>query len=198
MPVDQDPIRSASPILKRALGMALLVILASCGTHGADDPEKEGRAMEKAAQPTLRLASDAFRQGGPIPTRYTCDGANTAPQLEWGSPPPGTKSFALVVIDPDAPGGMVRHWGVYDIPAVARAIGGAQHTGTEVRNDFGTLGYGGPCPPKGHGPHHYHFRLFALGREHLDLGADATVASIERAVADALAEGELVGTYERR
>jgi Raf kinase inhibitor-like YbhB/YbcL family protein len=88
---------------------------------------------------------------------------------------------------------------VYDIPSTARSLGGTQWIGTEVTNDFGKFGYGGPCPPKGHGPHHYHFKLFALDVDKLDIAAGAKVADVENAAArHAIAKGELIGTYERR
>jgi Raf kinase inhibitor-like YbhB/YbcL family protein len=155
--------------------------------------------MENATLAKLSLTSDAFQDGQPIPTEYTCDGADRTPALSWGDPPQGTQSFALVIDDPDAPSGTFRHWGVFDIPASARSIGGGQQTGTEVTNDFGKPGYGGPCPPKGHGPHHYHFKLFALDVPSLGLKADAHIGDIEReAEKHAIARGELIGTYERR
>lgn len=155
--------------------------------------------MENATLAKLSLASDAFTDGQPIPVEYTCDGADRAPLLHWGEPPPGTQSFAMVIDDPDAPSGIFRHWGVYDIPASARSIGGSQRLGTEVRNDFGKPGYGGPCPPTGHGPHHYHFKLFALKVGRLDIGESAKVVDVESAArAHAIAQGELIGTYERR
>jgi Raf kinase inhibitor-like YbhB/YbcL family protein len=88
---------------------------------------------------------------------------------------------------------------VYDIPASARAIGGPQRIGTEVDNDFGRPGYGGPCPPKGHGAHHYRFKLFALDVDRLELSAGAKIADVEQAArSHVVGEGELVGTYERR
>ena len=155
--------------------------------------------MDNATIANLQLTSDAFRNGHPIPVQYTCDGADQAPVLHWGEPPPGTKSFALVIDDPDAPSGTFRHWGVFDIPASARSIGGNERSGKEVSNDFGKPGYGGPCPPSGHGPHHYHFKLFALDVPSLSLKADAHVSDVEReAQKHAMAQGELVGTYERR
>jgi hypothetical protein len=155
--------------------------------------------VENATLAKLELTSDAFQNGQPIPTRYTCDGADQTPTLSWSEPPQGTKSFALVIDDPDAPSGTFRHWGVYDIPASARSIGGGQRSGSEVANDFGKAGYGGPCPPKGHGPHHYHFKLFALDVEKLGLSANAKVADVENAAQKhAIAEGELVGTFERK
>lgn len=155
--------------------------------------------MENATLAKLTLTSDAFQNGEPIPTQFTCDGADRTPSLKWDEPPAGTKSFALVIDDPDAPSGTFRHWGVFDIPASARSIGDHQHVGTEVANDFGKPGYGGPCPPKGHGPHHYHFKLFALNTEKLGVPSSAKVADVENAAKQhAIAQGELVGTYERR
>lgn len=155
--------------------------------------------MENATLAKLTLTSDAFQNGQPIPTQFTCDGADRTPALKWDEPPAGTKSFALIIDDPDAPSGTFRHWGVFDIPASARSIGDDQHVGTEVANDFGKPGYGGPCPPKGHGPHHYHFKLFALNTEKLGVPSSAKVADVENAAnRHAIAQGELVGTYERR
>ena len=155
--------------------------------------------MENATLTKLDLTSDAFQDGQPIPRQYTCDGADQTPALKWGEPPAGTKSFALVIDDPDAPSGTFRHWGVFDIPASARSIGGGPQVGTEVSNDFGKPGYCGPCPPKGHGVHHYHFKLFALDTDRLDVSPTAKVADVETAARQhAIAEGELVGTYERK
>ena len=155
--------------------------------------------MDSATIAKLNLTSDSFRDGEAIPAQFTCDGGNRSPALSWGEPPQGTKSFALVVDDPDAPSGTFRHWGVFDIPASARSVGGDERVGTEVANDFGKAGYGGPCPPQGHGVHHYHFRLFALDTSALGLSATAKIADVEQAAREhAIAEGELVGTYERR
>lgn len=180
--------------------MMLFVALASCGAR--DNAAKEtngGSAVENETLAKISLTSDAFQDGQPIPVQYTCDGADQTPTLHWGEPPEGTKSFALVIDDPDAPSGTFRHWGVFDIPASARSIGGRQHIGTEVSNDFGKPGYGGPCPPKGHGPHHYHFKLFALGVDRLNLQLASKVVDVENEAArHAIAQGELIGTYERR
>ncbi|HEX5257278.1 MAG TPA: YbhB/YbcL family Raf kinase inhibitor-like protein [Sphingomicrobium sp.] len=168
-----------------------LMALAGCG--GGDNASSQA----DATLPRLQLTSDAFRSGQPIPTQYTCDGLNQTPTLHWGDPPAGTKGFALVIDDPDAPFGTFRHWGVFDIPASARSIGNAQRVGTEVNNDNGTKGYTGPCPPRG--MHHYQFKLFALNTERLDLPANAGVKDLETAARQhAIAEGELVGTYARK
>jgi Raf kinase inhibitor-like YbhB/YbcL family protein len=180
-----------------ALAIAALV---SCGSnYRATDQTNGAAAVENATLSKLNLTSDAFANGQSIPTQYTCDGADQTPALAWGEPPSGTKSFALVIDDPDAPSGTFRHWGVFDIPASARSIGGGEKVGTEVSNDFGKPGYGGPCPPKGHGPHHYHFKLFALDVGRLDVSPNAKVVDIEKATTKhAIAQGELIGTYERK
>ena len=187
------------PLLSIAPALAL-VALASCGAGDRSNHEANGEGtVDNATLTKLQLTSDAFQDGQPIPSQYTCDGADQTPTLRWGEPPPGTKSFALVIDDPDAPSGTFRHWGVFDIPAAARSIGGSERIGTEVSNDFGKPGYGGPCPPKGHGPHHYHFKLFALDTERLGLPPDAKVKDVEDAARKhAIAQGELVGTYERQ
>jgi Raf kinase inhibitor-like YbhB/YbcL family protein len=172
----------------------------SCGAkQNAANQGSGGTAVENSTLTKLELTSSGFQNGQSIPVRYTCDGADETPSLSWGEPPLGTKSFALVIDDPDAPNGMFRHWGVFDIPASARSIGGTERIGTEVTNDFGKPGYGGPCPPKGHGLHHYHFKLFALDVDKLNIAAGAKVVDVEnQATKHAIAEGELVGTYERK
>ena len=182
----------------RSLAPALLLIgLASCGAEDkARNSNSGGNAMESATVTDLKLSSSAFANGQPIPEQYSCDGSNRTPPLEWSEPPQGTKSFALVVDDPDAPSGTFRHWGAYNIPASARSIEGGGFA--EAVNDFGKAGYGGPCPPKGHGPHRYRFKLFALGVERLDL-ANPKIQDLEaEAEKHALGRAELTGTYERK
>jgi Raf kinase inhibitor-like YbhB/YbcL family protein len=186
-------------LLKFAPALALIA-LASCGAkdHAANQAKGEG-AVENATLTKLDLTSSAFAAGQAIPTQYTCDGANQSPGLSWSEPPPGTKSFALVVDDPDAPSGTFRHWGAYDIPASTRSLAAGQAIGSQAVNGHGKLGYGGPCPPKGNGPHHYHFKLFALDIDRLNLGPNATVLDVENeAGKHAIAQGELIGTYERK
>src|SRR5256885_10218640 len=186
---------------RRLFPLILFASLASCGAdnRAANQSADGGTAVENATLTKLQLTSDAFQDGQPIPTQYTCDGADQTPALSWGDPPAGTKSFALVIDDPDAPSGTFRHWGVYDIPASTRSIAAGQKVGTEVSNDMGKPGYTGPCPPPGHGVHHYHFKLFALDTDRLGLSQNARITDIEKAAQQhALAQGELVGTYERR
>jgi Raf kinase inhibitor-like YbhB/YbcL family protein len=187
--------------MRKFIPAIIAVAMASCGSnnHAANNVDAGAGTVENATLAKLDLTSDAFQNGQPIPAQYTCDGADQTPALRWGEPPQGTKSFALVIDDPDAPSGTFRHWGVFDIPASARSIGGSQRVGTEVGNDFGKPGYGGPCPPKGHGPHHYHFKLFALDTDRLGVSPGAKVIDVENAAQKrALAQGELIGTYERK
>jgi len=151
----------------------------------------------------LILTSAAFAPGSPIPTDYTCDGNDRSPPLAWSDPPAGTAAFVLVVEDPDAPGGLFTHWLLYDLPASARSLPAGvpprptlENGARQGRNDFGTVGYRGPCPPPGR-PHRYVFRLFALDQP-TGLPAAAHRADVLRALAGhTLATGELYGTYGR-
>jgi Raf kinase inhibitor-like YbhB/YbcL family protein len=143
------------------------------------------------------LRSDAFADAEPIPPRHTCEGDDLSPPLSWTEPPDGTRSLALVVDDPDAPGGTFTHWLAWGIEPKAGGLDEGEAARHEGRNDFGDSGYRGPCPPPGHGPHRYSFRLTALDGE-LDLAAGAAKQDFERAVdRHVLAVAELVGTYER-
>lgn len=146
---------------------------------------------------SFTLTSSAFSDGGEIPRRYTCDGDDLWPPLEWSGLPDGTRSLALACDDPDAPGGTFTHWLAWDIDPAAGRLGEGERPPAEGRNDFGRTGYGGPCPPRGHGPHRYSFRLYALSGE-LELGAGAGKADVEQAVRSrSLGVAELLGTYER-
>lgn len=152
----------------------------------------------------MEIHSPAFNAGEPVPQRYTCDGDDISPPLAWSDVPEGTQSLALICDDPDAPGGTFAHWAVFDMPPhlaglpegySSPAKPGGYGTG---RNDFGRSGYGGPCPPNGHGIHHYHFRLLALDADRLELDNSHTVAELEARLREhLLMERELVGTYER-
>ena len=152
----------------------------------------------------LTLSSPAFRNGEAIPERYTCDGADVSPPLEWSGAPDETRSFVLIVEDPDAPSGIFRHWAVYNIPAGRTMLPEGAGAGAKAEqlghgiNDFGDRRYGGPCPPKGHGTHHYYFRLAALGTEQLTPPEPPTVAAVwDAAQKHVLAQAELMGTYAR-
>lgn len=153
----------------------------------------------------LRLFSPDFEHGNKIPATFTCRGNDSSPPLHWNDAPAATKSLALVCSDPDAPGGVFQHWAAYDIPAdwsLIVAGYGILHPGHKFKegiNDFGNLGYGGPCPPVGHGPHRYFFRLSALSVAILDLPADAKCVDVIGAVAPVTIEtSEWMGTFERK
>jgi Raf kinase inhibitor-like YbhB/YbcL family protein len=143
------------------------------------------------------LRSDAFEHGQPIPARHTCDGEDRSPPLSWTEPPEDARSLALVVDDPDAPSGTFTHWLAWGIDPGAGGVGEGEPAPREGRNDFGNTGYGGPCPPPGHGVHHYSLRLAALDSE-LDLAVGAGKQELEQALAGhVLTVAELIGTYER-
>jgi Raf kinase inhibitor-like YbhB/YbcL family protein len=136
-----------------------------------------------------------------IPSVYTCEGADTAPLLEWSGAPEGTKSFALIVDDPDAPDPKAPkmtyvHWVLYDIPAGVSRLDAAMPPGArEGLNDWKRTGYGGPCPPIGR--HRYFFKLYALDTTLGDLG-QATKASVEAAMrGHVIGQAELMGTYQK-
>jgi Raf kinase inhibitor-like YbhB/YbcL family protein len=153
---------------------------------------------------TLKLTTTAFASGGKIPTTFTCDGADVSPALGWSAPPPGTQSFALILDDPDAPGRVWVHWLLYDLPATERELpeglpkeGNLPSGARQGRNDFGRIGYGGPCPPPG-SAHRYFFRLFALDKK-VTLPGGATRKQLERSMSGhILAQTELMGRYSRR
>jgi len=149
------------------------------------------------------LKSSAFPQGGDIPTKHTCDGPDVSPPLRWTSPPDGTKAFALVCEDPDAPSGLWVHWVLWGIaPASSALAEGVKRDATladgsrQGRNDFGKVGHNGPCPPRGK-PHRYFYRLYAL-----DSAPDLQPGATRQQLLDAikghiLGQAELVGRYGR-
>lgn len=152
----------------------------------------------------FRLSSAAFQNNQPIPRSFSCDGENTSPALRWEGTPNGTKSLALLVRDPDAPSGEFTHWMVYDLPPTITEIPSGSYTaaqfplgGLEGQNDFGNLGYGGPCPPPG-APHHYIFTLFALNQPTLGLPAGAQRGQLDQALQGKIvAKAELTGVFGR-
>ena len=152
----------------------------------------------------LALNSPAFGEGTRIPDRYTADGDDISPPLSWSDPPPNTRSFAIVCSDPDAPRGTWYHWAVYDLPETTRELDKDQpkatvaDVGRQAISDFGRPGWGGPCPPRGHGTHRYRFHLMALDIPSLSLPDQAKCADVERAAADHIVgESVLTATYSR-
>jgi len=149
------------------------------------------------------VSSSAFQEGGKIPAKYTCEGQDISPAITWGEPPAETQSFALIMDDPDAPGGVFTHWVLFNLPADSRELPEAMPTQAQLpngslqgKNDFGKAGYGGPCPPSGR-PHRYQFTLYALDQP-LDLKAGASKKPVIDAMqGHILAQGRLTGTYQR-
>lgn len=177
----------------------------------AAHPPRSGPALAPAAASRLALHSPDIAAGGAISRsqvydRSGCDGGNISPALAWTDPPAGTRSFAVLMFDADAPGGDWWHWAVFDIPAGVRLLrAGAGDPARrllpagaiQVRNEWGSPGYGGPCPPSGP-PHHYHVILYALRLARLGLSASASAAQVaSRVRANALAESEIVAVYDR-
>lgn len=152
---------------------------------------------------TLILKSPAFSHNGAIPREYTCDADDTAPALEWSGAPGTTRSFALIVDDPDAPDPKAPkmtyvHWVLYDIPVSASGLpkGGNTPAGArDGKNDWKRTGYGGPCPPIGR--HRYYFKLYALDTLMGDLNSPTKDALLKAIQFHILAQAELIGTYER-
>jgi Raf kinase inhibitor-like YbhB/YbcL family protein len=185
---------AAGRLIRAAWGVAAVVLLAVAVLPGC-----RGALVRRQA---MNLTSISF-QSGQIPAKYTCNGAGVSPQLAWTAPPAGTASFALLVTDPDAPRGTFVHWVLYDLPAGARALpeglpnqGQLADGSRQGRNDFGNIGYGGPCPP-GHTPHHYVFTLYALNTR-LNLPVGATRAQVEATMqGHTLARAELIGLYKQ-
>ncbi len=160
-------------------------------------PEKGDQAM------SFELTSTAFAHGEKIPARFTCDGDDVSPALQWTDPPQGTQSFALICDDPDAPMGTWVHWVLYNLPGDARALAEAFPSDADLpdgsrhgQNSWKRPGYGGPCPPSG--THRYFFKLYALDTV-LDLMAGASKQQLLDAMeGHVLAQAELMGVYARR
>lgn len=154
---------------------------------------------------SLAFTSPSIPDGEFVPARHACTGENVSPPLTWTDAPAGTRSFALLCDDPDAPAGTFHHWAVFDIPAnrsaLPEGLQASERLANGMRqavNDFGKPGYGGPCPPKGHGVHHYRFRLVALDVARLDVPAGADCRAVAAALRDhVLAIAELTGLFER-
>lgn len=173
-----------------------LVVVLSVGCEYRERPLKEGEMA-------LTVSSSAFQEGDKIPAKYTCEGQDVSPPLAWSEPPAGTRSLALIVDDPDAPGGVFTHWLLFNIPPDSRELPEAVPTQAELasgalqgKTDFGRTGYGGPCPPPGR-PHRYQFTLYALDQP-LDLEGGASKKQLLSAMeGHILTQGQLTGTYQR-
>ncbi len=181
-----------------ASGIIILgMTLTGCLGNRAEIPEPR----PKTTIP-ITLESTAFAPDTAIPAQYTCTGENTSPPLAWGEVPAETRSLAVVMDDPDAPGGTFVHWVMYDLPPETRQLPPALPPdaslpggGTQGKSSFGKTGYGGPCPPSG--THRYSFRLYALDKP-LELPPGATKAELFEAMGDSvLAIAQLTGRYSK-
>lgn len=187
--------RVSVELRQAAWGVAMALLLAVTSLPGCRDSIARGQ--------TMHLSSTSFQDGSRIPAKYTCSGAGISPQLAWNAPPAATASLALIVTDPDAPRGIFTHWVLYDLPAETRAlpeglpgVGQLPDGALQGRNDFGEIGYGGPCPPPG-SPHHYIFTLYALDAK-LNLPVGEKRAQVEAAMqGHILASGKLIGLFQR-
>ncbi len=190
-------------ILALRLILAFLLFLTACASKPAAPALPTGAAPGAAA---LAISSPAFAQNTAIPAKYTCQGDDISPALEWPAPPGGTKSLALIVDDPDAPGGTWVHWVVYNLPPDARGLPESASQGkskqanlpqdaVQGKNSFNRTNYGGPCPPSGE--HHYRFHLYAL--DAAITGENLNKADLLKAMdGHILGEGELVGLYKKQ
>ncbi|MCX7680378.1 MAG: YbhB/YbcL family Raf kinase inhibitor-like protein [Anaerolineae bacterium] len=178
--------------------LSLLGILCGCAS-----PQGATPSSPAASSVDFALTSAAFAHESSIPVKYTCDGEDVSPPLQWDNPPPGTRSFALLMEDPDAPVGNWVHWVIYNLPARSRALPEAVPAeaqlpdgGRHGQNSWGRLGYRGPCPPSG--THRYFFRLYALDTS-LALRGEVTRDHLLQAMeGHILAQAELMGTYKRQ
>jgi hypothetical protein len=192
--------------LDRALltrSVTILLILAACACRQGNADQQAPGPDAGATVPMLSVWSAAFEEGAPIPARFTCEGDNLSPPLGWSDPPEGTRSLALICDDPDAPMGTWVHWVLCNLDATADTLRAGVPTTEALEigiiqgiSDFQTPGYGGPCPPHGK-PHRYFFKLYALDTM-LELEDAVTKGTLLEAMSEhILAEGRLMGTYQR-
>lgn len=172
--------------------VAAALCLAGCGGgDGAGEVDVDGEA-------TMEVSSSDLVTGATVPVRFTCDGEDARPALAWGEPPDGTTEVVVVVDDPDAPGGTFTHWTVWGLDPADTPIGSSLPGGAiEGTNGFGSVGWRGPCPPRGADPHRYRFRVLAVDTP-VGLSSGATPDAVDRAIrGHVLAEGHLIATYSR-
>ena len=180
--------------------LTVLVMSGACRARQTDDKVAATR-IQGGDPMSLTVSSPSFPQRGEIPDTYTCQGADRAPALNWTGIPAETKSMAVIVDDPDAPGGTWTHWVLYDLPPATNGLPEGTTAATlppgtrEGKNDWHRTGYGGPCPPSGR--HRYFYKVFALDTVLPDL-REPTRQALEKAMAGhVLARAELVGTYQK-
>ncbi|MGH9825684.1 MAG: YbhB/YbcL family Raf kinase inhibitor-like protein [Blastocatellia bacterium] len=184
--------------------LPIVALVQSCsGSPSSTANSTESKRASSGKISAVTLTSRAFQPNMDIPSDYTCDGADQSPDLEWAGLPTGTKSVAVICEDPDAPGGTFTHWVVFDIPASEAGLSKSSpktatmpNSARQGKNDFGAVGYGGPCPPRG-SRHRYFFRIYALDTM-LDHPSGSSRSEIESAIkSHAVGEGSLACSYSR-
>ena len=181
-------------ISKVYFSILFFLLLLTCNSKSEINQNKEDKKMNENSR--FVLFSDDFQDGTEIPSKFTCDGANINPSLHWEGLPDNTKSLALVMDDPDAPGGVFTHWIVFNIPISMNKIEQDVKFPAgiiELTNDFGRYGYGGPCPPRG--THHYIFTIYALDIEKFD-GTQSNYKNFLRK--HTITQVKLTGLYRRK
>lgn len=176
----------------------LLIVLVVAFILTKGEKKQENKVAGTPVSVTMNITSTAFEQNRAIPSKYTCDGQGIIPQLSFSEIPAGAQSLVLTVVDPDSPNGHFTHWVAWNIPADTKEISeGILPTGlVEGKNDFGKIGYGGPCP--GQGTHHYVFNLYALDAK-LDLSTGVSREELEDTMSNhILSHAELIGVYTRQ
>lgn len=172
--------------------IVLVLALAACG--GTQDQTSTPAPLSNL---TLEITSPSFAAGETIPAQFTCTGDNISPELIWTEPPEGTRTFVLIMDDPDVAGDPWVHWVLYNLPSELRGLG-ANYTPTPGvtvgTNSWGRQDYGGPCPPVDQ-QHHYHFKLYALDTVLPSKPSLAKAALLEAMEGQVLAQGELIGVY---
>ncbi len=197
-------------VLVVAFGLVLIAALSACGTSAgatisptSQPAPSASTAAPETSQPAaggggLMVTSTAFTEGGNIPQKYSCQGEKVSPELKWSGAPAATKSFALIVEDPDAPSGTFIHWVAFDIPASqTEIIEGANQAGKGGKNSAGQNTFTPPCPPSG--SHRYIFNIYALDVASLNLNPGATRDQVTNAMqGHILAQGKLMGRYAKQ
>ncbi|HEY3249967.1 MAG TPA: YbhB/YbcL family Raf kinase inhibitor-like protein [Ignavibacteria bacterium] len=171
-------------------------------TETKQEKKSDSSDAKQKKNMNIKIKSAVFEEGGMIPKKYTCDGENISPPLSWADAPDGTKTYALICDDPDAPAGTWVHWVMYNMPANTKELSEAVSAKKNIDNgaiqginDFRKTGYGGPCPPGG--THRYFFKIYALNTS-LDLRGDVTKDQLLSAMSGhILAEGQLMGKYSK-
>jgi Raf kinase inhibitor-like YbhB/YbcL family protein len=181
------------------VAITLTLLLCSCKEAKQANLNAEGdkQIMD------IKITSSAFAEGGMIPAKYTCDGADISPPLQWDAVPEGTKTVALISDDPDAPMGTWVHWVLFNLPPDVKELPEnvppdetLSNGATQGTSSFQKIGYGGPCPPSG--THRYFFKLYALDAD-LDLDSSANKARLIKAMeGHIIGEGQLIGKYKRQ